>query len=89
MLNDIIIRNAVISDLAAVVQVERECFPAAEAADEKSLKARLETFPESFLVAERDGKILGFINGAVTDEVTISDEMFEDSSLHNPKGRCV
>ena len=35
---------------------------------------------------EKDGQIVGFINGAVTDERTIRDEMFEDASLHNPSG---
>lgn len=80
------IRTAVPEDLDMVAQVELSCFPAAEAADRKSLKERLEAFPQSFLVAEAEGKIIGFINGAVTDERTISDEMFEDISLHNPRG---
>lgn len=80
------IRTAVPEDLDMVAQVELSCFPAAEAADRKSLKERLEAFPQSFLVAEAEGKIIGFINGAVTDERTIADEMFEDISLHNPRG---
>lgn len=80
------IRTAVPEDLDMAVQVELSCFPAAEAADRKSLKERLETFPQSFLVAEAEGRIIGFINGAVTDERTIADEMFEDISLHNPRG---
>ena len=80
------IRTAVPDDLDQVAQVELNCFPAAEAADRASLKARLEAFGESFLVAEADGRIIGFINGAVTDERTIADEMFEDISLHDPKG---
>lgn len=85
-MNGLIIRTAVPEDLAAVAQVEAECFPAAEAADRKSLKERLETFPQSFLVAVDKTRIVGFINGAVTDERTIADEMFEDISLHNPEG---
>lgn len=80
------IRTAEPEDLDMVAQVELSCFPAAEAADRKSLKERLEAFPQSFLVAEAEGKIIGFINGAVTDERTIADEMFEDISLHNPRG---
>lgn len=80
------IRTAVPEDLDMAVQVELSCFPAEEAADRKRLKERLETFPQSFLVAEAEGRIIGFINGAVTDERTISDEMFEDISLHNPSG---
>lgn len=80
------IRTAVPEDLDQVVQVEAACFPAAEAADRESLKERLEAFGESFLVAVADGQVIGFINGAVTDERTIADEMFEDISLHHPDG---
>ena len=51
-MDGITIRTAVPADLDAVVQVEAACFPAAEAADRKSLKERLDVFPQSFLVAE-------------------------------------
>ena len=34
-----------------------------------------------------DGRIIGFINGAVTDSPVIRDEMFEDSSLHQEDGK--
>ena len=87
MTETIKIRKVMPSDLDGVTAVEAQCFPAAEAADEKSLKARIEAFPESFLVAEQEGRIIGFINGAVTDRETIIDEMFEDSTLHNPGGK--
>lgn len=85
-MDNVIIRTARPEDLESVVLVEAECFPAAEAADRKSLGERLEAFSQSFLVAEHGGRIIGFINGAVTDERTIADEMFEDISLHNPYG---
>ena len=86
--HDYTIRFVRPEDLEAVTQVEAECFPAAEAAGAESLRARIEAFPESFLVAEHvsDGKIIGFINGAVTDDRTIADEMFENIGLHNPEG---
>ena len=32
------------------------------------------------------GRIIGFINGAVTDARTISDDMFENAGLHNANG---
>lgn len=85
---DYTIRFARPEDLGALARVEAECFPAAEAAGLDSFKARLAAFPESFLVAESagDGRIIGFINGAVTDARTISDEMFEDAGLHNATG---
>ena len=82
-----IIRNVKAEDLDQVTEVEALCFPAAEAATEEPFRKRIETFPESFLVAENEsGKIIGFINGCVTDERTIRDEMFEDSGLHRADG---
>ncbi len=85
------IRAVLPGDIDALAAVEAECFPAAEAASKESLKARAEAFPDSFLVAEvtkgaEAGRIIGFINGAVTEQKTISDEMFEETNLHNPEG---
>ena len=82
-----IIRQARPEDLDQVAEVERICFPAAEAAGRESLRLRIQAFPESFLVAEEQGgAIIGFINGAVTDKKTISDDMFEDAGLHKEDG---
>ena len=38
------------------------------------------------MAEDESGKIIGFINGCVTDERTIRDEMFEDSGLHRADG---
>lgn len=43
-----LIRHATIDDLDALAAMEFECFPAAEAADRSSLRARIETYPECF-----------------------------------------
>lgn len=86
MMEEIIIRGGRPSDLEGVVSVEAACFPAAEAADEKSLRERLEAFGDNFLIAEAGGRIVGFINGSITDSRVIEDAMFEDISLHNPEG---
>lgn len=81
------IRNVTPEDLTSVTAVEALCFPAAEAAGRESLKERIERFPESFFVAENPGgQVIGFINGCVTDETTIRDEMFEDGALHRADG---
>lgn len=85
-MTDITIRTAVSEDLDQVTAIEAVCFPKAEAADRASFVHRLATFPDSFFVAVHDGKIIGFVNGCVTNEKTIRDEMYEDSSLHDPKG---
>lgn len=75
-------------ELKAVARVEAVCFPPAEAAPEAALCQRAAAFPDSFLVARRKdtGEIIGFINGSCTDDETISDEMFEDITLHRPDG---
>ena len=88
---EIHIRKAALRELDEIARVEAECFPEAEAAGRGVFKKRLETFPDSFFVAEANGKIIGFINGCVTDERTIRDEMFEDSGLHHPDGayQCI
>ena len=83
---DIIIRQVMPEDLDAVARVEAVCFPEAEAAARASFAQRIEAFPESFLVAEQEGRIVGFINGCVTDERMIRDEMFEDTAYHKPDG---
>lgn len=44
-------------------------------------------YPEHFWILEEDdGKIVSFINGMVTNELTISDEMFENPLLHYKDG---
>ncbi|MDD2397614.1 MAG: GNAT family N-acetyltransferase [Sedimentibacter sp.] len=82
------IRRVTINDLDEVTEVEAECFPEAEAATKSSLEQRIKIFSDSFFVAEidGDGKIIGFINGCVTNETTIYDELFSDASLHIPNG---
>lgn len=81
-----IIRPVAPTDLDAVTQVEAECFPAAEAASKASFQERIATFSDSFFVAEKEGEIIGFVNGNVTDERVIADDMFADVTLHNPEG---
>lgn len=83
---DIKIRRASIEDLDAVTEVEARCFPEAEAATKETFEQRIKTFPESFFVAEIDGKIIGFINGCIINEMTICDELFSDTTLHIPNG---
>ncbi len=80
------IRRVSIEDLDAVTEVEAICFPEAEAATKASFEQRIKTFPESFFVAEIDGKIIGFINGCIINETAIYDELFTDAALHIPNG---
>jgi ribosomal protein S18 acetylase RimI-like enzyme len=80
------IRQAKKTDLDEITELESVCFPPLEAASRKAMEKRLEVFFGSFLVAEENGKIIGFINGCVTDDRVICDEMFKDISYHDPDG---
>ena len=81
------IRTATMADLAAVTAVEAACFPAAEAATEKDFADRLAVYPDHFwLLEEDDGTLVSFVNGLVTDEPILRDEMYADASFHNEQG---
>ncbi len=76
---------------AAAAQVEEICFPPNEACTKERMLARVEQFPEMFLVAvdKQTGKIAGFINGLATNEYKFRDEFFTDVKLHDPQGKNV
>ena len=86
ILDRIIIRKATIADLDAVTALEAECFPAAEAASRDSFAWRLEAYPQHFIVVELDGRIISFVNGPVTVEADLVDEMYSDASYCNDSG---
>ena len=80
------IRNATIEDLKIVTEVEAECFPAAEAAPEEEFARRLTFYPKHFWLLFDEDKLVGFVNGMVTDEPDLRDEMYEKAELHKEDG---
>lgn len=80
------IRTAAMADLDALTAIEAECFPAAEAAPREAFEARLAVYPNHFWVLEDEGKIVSFVNGMVTDEAKLRDEMYENAALHTESG---
>ena len=80
------IRNATLEDLAALTAIEAACFPAAEAAKEEDFRRRLSVYPNHFWLLEQEGQIVSFVNGLVTDEEKLRDEMYENAALHNEQG---
>lgn len=83
---EINIRNAKLEDAPVLAQIEAECFPKAEAASAEEIQKRMNTFLECFFVAEVQGEIVGFINGAVTDQLCLTDEFYHNVILHKPEG---
>ena len=81
------IRTAAPADLPAVTAVEAACFPAAEAATERDFAQRLAVYPNHFwLMEDNNGSLVSFVNGLVTDEPHLRDEMYADAGLHNENG---
>lgn len=80
------IRKAQPEDAAALAAIETACFPAAEAATEQEIAARLAIYPEHFYLACEDGTVVGFVDGMVTDERDLTDEMYQNAALHDENG---
>lgn len=81
-----IIRTATMDDLQAVAAVEAECFPAAEAATEEEFAERLKYYGNHFWLMFEEEKLIAFVDGFVTDEPNLTDEMYEKAELHNENG---
>lgn len=80
------IRTATMSDLDAVAAVEAECFPVAEAATKEEFAERIRYYGDHFWLMFEGDKLITFLNGFVTDEPDLTDEMYEKASLHNENG---
>lgn len=81
-----LIRLAKPEDLDTIIEIEAICFPVEEAASKEAITERFNIFMENFVVAEDDGKVVGFINGCCYHELSLPDELYHDSSLHDKEG---
>lgn len=54
------IRKATPADMDRIVEVENQSWPAGQTASREQLERRMSVFPEGFIVAEKDGEIIGF-----------------------------
>lgn len=80
------IRTALPADLAQITEIENTCFPAAEAATRQSFARRLEVYPNHFWVLLDGETMVGFVNGLVTNEADLRDEMYENAAMHDENG---
>lgn len=81
------IRTATMEDLGAISALEAVCFPPAEAASEAAIAARLRRYPDHFWLLWEGERLLSFVNGMVTDQPDLTDEMYADAGLHREDGR--
>ena len=80
------IRTATINDLDAIAAVEAECFPVAEAATKEEFAERIKFYGDHFWLMFDEYKLIAFVDGFVTDLPDLTDEMYENASMHNEKG---
>ncbi|WP_066305945.1 GNAT family N-acetyltransferase [Bacillus sp. FJAT-29814] len=85
------IRNVELSDLPAVVAIENLCFLKEEAATGEAFEKRIQQIPDSFFVAEEDGRIVGFVNGPVISQPFITDDLFTEIRQNSATGghQCI
>lgn len=65
------------SDLSEILEIENEGFTPEEAATEKALIDRIQNIKDTFIVAESNGEIAGYVNGPVIENMYITDDLFE------------
>lgn len=80
------IRNATMEDLEAISDVEAECFPPVEAASAEDFRERLSNYPDHFWLLFEGDELVGFLDGMVTDQKDLTDEMYEKAGMHDENG---
>lgn len=85
------LRQVSLNDAEEATAVEAVCFPPSEACTLPIMKERISRAADTFLTAidRETGKMVGFINGLCTNESSLRDELFTDTSLHDPNGENV
>ena len=80
------IRTATMADLDMIAVVEAECFPAAEAATKEEFAERIQYYGDHFWLLFDEDKLVAFVDGFVTNEADLTDEMYAKASMHEEDG---
>jgi ribosomal protein S18 acetylase RimI-like enzyme len=86
-MKELLIRHVLPEDLDQCFAVETSGFPLEEAATRATLQLRINRFPDGFLVAEVDGKVVGMLNSAATNKDDLGDEVLKQLIGHDPEGK--
>ncbi|BCN89575.1 GNAT family N-acetyltransferase [Staphylococcus argenteus] len=81
-----VLRKVIIQDLDQIIALENIGFSPEEAATPEALKSRIEQIQDSFIVAEYNGEVIGYINGPVIKERYISDDLFKNVQTNDSVG---
>lgn len=81
-----VIRTATLDDLEELSAVEAECFPPAEAASRDDFDRRLRAYGNHFWLMFQNGRLVSFVDGMVTDQKDLTDNLYEQAELHDESG---
>lgn len=77
------IRTVKMNDLDEIVELESSAFHMSEEMTHRDMIGRIENYPDTFLVAEVDGKIVGHVFGPASKERYIKDELYFKNQPNN------
>ena len=71
-----IIRTVTMNDLNDIVELESAAFKMTKEQTRNDMIGRFENYPDTFLVAQEDGKVIGHIFGPAFNKRYIEDELY-------------
>ena len=84
-MNTLVFRPARPADTERCYQIESTAYEGDEAATKEKIALRIDQYPDGFLILERDGEVIGFINSGCADEVLMADDAFKELVGHDPQ----
>lgn len=70
------IRSVTMTDLTSVVKIEAAAFHMSIKQTRKDMIGRIQNYPDTFLVAEKDGEVIGHVFGPSFNERYIRDALY-------------
>ena len=87
-MEDLKIRHVNEHDLDVCYSIESACYTS-DAATREKIQKRIQLYPEGFLIAELNGRVIGIINSGSTKKEDITDEAFKDMVGHVKDGKNI
>lgn len=84
-----IFRPATPADTFRCYQIEISAYEGDEAATREKIAARIEQYPQGFLIMQLEGEVIGFINCGCAHQVVMSDEEFKELVGHDAEAKNV
>lgn len=81
------IRTVKMADLDRIVDIESKAFQMSKEMTKKDMIGRIENYPDTFLVAEVDGEVVGHVFGPASKDRYIKDELYFKNHPNHPQDK--